>query len=146
VKAALGQQEATARPFQPLASRDSGGHMPGEALMDEVVEEPLPPRRKRRRFRKYPKPVCTEEEKAALLVYQKNICPICKEPIRAEDAVVDHSYRNSKTRGVLHRSPCNAGLGMFKDSPTRLRNALAYLRNPPAKALGFGEIEKERES
>jgi hypothetical protein len=33
---------------------------------------------------------------------------------------------------------------MFKDSPSRLRNALAYLRNPPAKALGFGESEKER--
>jgi Recombination endonuclease VII len=60
------------------------------------------------------------------------------------EGVIDHSYRTSKTRGVLHRSPCNAGLGMFKDSPTRLRNALAYLKSPPAKALGIGETEKER--
>jgi hypothetical protein len=35
---------------------------------------------------------------------------------------------------------------MFKDSPRRLRNALAYLRNPPGKALGFGESEKEKRS
>jgi hypothetical protein len=33
---------------------------------------------------------------------------------------------------------------MFKDSPSRLRNALAYLKEPPAKKLGFGEPEKER--
>jgi hypothetical protein len=33
---------------------------------------------------------------------------------------------------------------MFKDSPTRLRNALAYLRNPPGKALGMCDSEKER--
>jgi hypothetical protein len=33
---------------------------------------------------------------------------------------------------------------MLKDSPSRLRRALAYLQNPPAKALGFGETEKER--
>jgi hypothetical protein len=33
---------------------------------------------------------------------------------------------------------------MLKDSPSRLRNALNYLRTPPAKALGFGDTEKER--
>jgi hypothetical protein len=37
----------------------------------------------------------------------------------------------------------NATLGMFKDSPTLLKRALAYLQNPPAKALSFGESEKE---
>jgi hypothetical protein len=35
---------------------------------------------------------------------------------------------------------------MLKDSPARLRNALKYLRNPPSKALGFGESEKEESS
>jgi hypothetical protein len=38
----------------------------------------------------------------------------------------------------------NASLGMFKDSPTLLKRALAYLQNPPAKALGFGQNEKEQ--
>jgi hypothetical protein len=37
-------------------------------------------------------------------------------------------------------------LGMFRDSPFRLRNALRYLRNPPAEALGFGDSEKEKRS
>jgi Recombination endonuclease VII len=110
-----------------------------------VVPSPEP-KRKRRKYRRYPRPECTPDQKKALWEYQKHLCPICLEPVTLEEGVVDHSYRNSKTRGVLHRSPCNAGLGMFKDSPARLRNALAYLRNPPAKALGFGESEKERSS
>jgi hypothetical protein len=33
---------------------------------------------------------------------------------------------------------------MLKDSPTRLRNALAYLRNPPAMKMGLGRPEVER--
>jgi hypothetical protein len=64
--------------------------------------------------------------------------------VALEEGVVDHSYRTSKTRGVLHRSPCNAGLGMFKDSPTKLKNALAYLKSPPGKALGLCDSEKDR--
>jgi hypothetical protein len=35
---------------------------------------------------------------------------------------------------------------MFKDSPTRLKNALAYLKSPPGKALGLCDSEKEKES
>jgi hypothetical protein len=56
---------------------------------------------------------------------------------------VDHSYRSGKTHGLLCRQH-NAALGMFKDSPTLLKRALAYRQNPPAKALGFGENEKEK--
>jgi hypothetical protein len=33
---------------------------------------------------------------------------------------------------------------MFKDTPMLLKRALAYRQNPPAKALGFGETEKEK--
>jgi Recombination endonuclease VII len=56
-----------------------------------------------------------------------------------------HSYRSGKMRGGLCRQ-CNCTVGMLKDSPTRLRKALTYLRNPPAKALGFGETEQEKAS
>jgi hypothetical protein len=33
----------------------------------------------------------------------------------------------------------------FKDSPTLLKRALAYLKEPPAKKLGIGDTEVERE-
>jgi hypothetical protein len=35
-------------------------------------------------------------------------------------------------------------MGMFKDTPMLLKRALVYRQNPPAKALGFGENEKEQ--
>lgn len=117
------------------------------AVYSAPVEGPAGKKRKRRKFRRYPKPPeLTPEQKQALLDIQGHRCPICLESLTLEEAVLDHSYRSSKARGLLHRSPCNNGLGCFKDSPTRLRNALAYLRNPPAKALGFGESEKEKTS
>jgi hypothetical protein len=127
---------------------EEGGHVSDEeTLWDCLVESPpAPAKRQRRKYRRYPKPVCTPEQKVALWEHQKHICLICLEPVALEEGVVDHSYRSSKTRGVLHRSPCNAGLEMFRDSPSRLRNALRYLRNPPSKALGFGESEKEKRS
>jgi hypothetical protein len=117
--------------------------MSDEAWISQPMEVPVETQRKRRKYRRYPTPVCTPEQKEAMWKYMRGLCPICMEAVSLEEGVVDHSYRNSRNRGVLHRN-CNAGLGMLHDSPTRLRNALAYLRNPPAKALGFGETEKER--
>jgi Recombination endonuclease VII len=112
-----------------------------EALMDEPVLVPEP-KRKRRRYRTYPRPECTDAQWQAILDLQQNRCAICGE----ETALYqDHSYRTGKMRGGLCRQ-CNCALGMLKDSPTRLRRALAYLQNPPAKALGVGESETEKTS
>jgi hypothetical protein len=61
---------------------------------------------------------------------QSNLCPICGKPATC----VDGSYRTGQVRGWLCRT-CNTGLGMFRDSPTRLRRAIAYLETPPAKQL-----------
>jgi hypothetical protein len=33
---------------------------------------------------------------------------------------------------------------VWKDSPTMLKKALAYLKNPPGKALGLCDSEKEK--
>jgi Recombination endonuclease VII len=117
-----------------------------EELFGQAIETPVePPKRKRRKFRRYPRPPeLNLDQRQALLDLQKHRCPICLEPLTLEEAVLDHSYRRGTARGLLHRSPCNTGLGMFKDSPTRLKNALAYLRNPPGKALGLCDSEKER--
>jgi len=109
--------------------------------MSEPVE-PLPPEkpRKRKKYRRYPRPECTSEDRQTLRELQQGRCGICG---AEEELFTDHSYRTDKTRGLLCRQH-NAALGMFKDSPTLLKRALAYLQNPPAKALGFGESEKER--
>ena len=112
-----------------------------EEWMSQPIE-PLPPERPRKRgkYHRYPRPECTLAQRAALLRLQRGKCAICG----AEgELYIDHSYRSGKTRGLLRRQH-NAALGMFKDSPTLLKRALAYLQNPPAKALGFGESEREK--
>jgi hypothetical protein len=57
-------------------------------------------------------------------------CPICGKSATC----LDGSYRTGQVRGWLCRT-CYTGLGMFKDSPTRLRRAITYLETPPAKQL-----------
>jgi hypothetical protein len=102
-------------------------------FMSEAVETPLPPKRKRRKFRKYDKPVCSPEEKATLMELQGGRCALCgRDDV---ELFIDHSYRTGKTRGLLCRQH-NAALGMFKDSPKLLRAALRYLSHPPADQLG----------
>jgi Recombination endonuclease VII len=81
------------------------------------------------RRRTYPKPVSTADERAALEAFQGGACAICGE---VTELHLDHSYRTGKTRGLLCRT-CNTALGMFKDFPTRLKKALAYLKHPPMK-------------
>lgn len=111
--------------------------------MSEPVEpvELLPPEklRKRKKYRRYPRPECSPAQRAALMELQQGRCAICREEA---ELFTDHSYRTGKTRGLLCRQH-NAALGMFKDSPTLLKRAVAYLQSPPAKALGFGG-ERER--
>src|SRR5262245_12518018 len=111
--------------------------MSDEVWMTEPVVDVPEPKRKRRKFRKYGRPECTEAQWKAILELQQGRCAICGEK---KELYQDHSYRTGKTRGGLCRQ-CNCALGMLKDSPTRMRRALAYLQNPPAKALGFGETE-----
>jgi hypothetical protein len=116
--------------------------MSDEEWMSQPVEMPLESKRKRPKYRRYPRPECTEAQWKAILERQQGHCALCGEE---KELYQDHSYRSGKMRGGLCRQ-CNCPLGMLKDSPSRLRKALAYLQNPPAKALGFGESEKEKRS
>ena len=57
---------------------------------------------------------------------QHGCCAICgveRDPVRL---VIDHNHRTGKVRGLLC-SPCNTGLGFFKDSPDLVTAALTYL-------------------
>ena len=116
--------------------------MTDEELTSEAVGEPPPAKRKRRRYRKYAKPVCSEAQWQAILDLQQHRCALCDEETTLFH---DHSYRTGRMRGALCRQG-NCALGMLKDSLTRLKRALAYLANPPAKQLGFGEVEREKEN
>ena len=57
---------------------------------------------------------------------QKGKCAICESVIVYETSHIDHDHKNGKVRGILCKS-CNFGLGLLKDSPQILANALKYL-------------------
>jgi hypothetical protein len=69
------------------------------------------------------------EHEEQLLKNQNWKCAICQrsfENIGVKGTHVDHDHLNGLVRGLLCFN-CNAGLGSFKDDPTRLRRAILYL-------------------
>lgn len=57
---------------------------------------------------------------------QEGCCAICKDGIELVDSAIDHNHETGEFRGVLCKQ-CNRALGMFKDNPAVLRNAVEYL-------------------
>ena len=59
---------------------------------------------------------------------QNRTCAICDENLELEDkgTHIDHDHSTGLIRGILCEN-CNRGLGMFKDSPKLLANAIDYL-------------------
>lgn len=51
-------------------------------------------------------------------------CLICNR--KNVSLVIDHDHKTGKVRGLLC-SPCNTGLGFFKDNKETLGNAISYL-------------------
>jgi CRISPR/Cas system-associated protein Cas10 (large subunit of type III CRISPR-Cas system) len=89
-------------------------------------------RKRRRKFRKYARPVITPEERQRLLDYRNHKCAICgRDDVELH---IDHSGRNGRIRGALCRQH-NTALGMFHDSRKLLEDALRYLRNCPMDQL-----------
>ena len=62
------------------------------------------------------------------LAEQDGRCAICGNPIALSDKTtnVDHDHLTNIVRGILC-SPCNRGLGAFRDDVDRLMSAAAYL-------------------
>lgn len=62
-----------------------------------------------------------------LVLEQNNRCAICCNTFRSNKSRhIDHDHLAKKVRGVLCQK-CNHGLGLFDDSPARLRAAAFYL-------------------
>lgn len=69
------------------------------------------------------------EQYQEMLTQQDGGCAICH-TLPEERLHVDHNHTTGKIRGLLCRH-CNTGLGMFKDDPVRLEEALKYLAANP---------------
>jgi hypothetical protein len=57
---------------------------------------------------------------------QEECCAICKEEVELINSAIDHNHETGEFRGVLCKQ-CNRALGMFKDNPNILHNAISYL-------------------
>lgn len=71
----------------------------------------------------------TKEQYDEIAASQLWGCAICGVQAHAEkkgQLHIDHDHTTNQVRGLLC-SQCNVGLGMFSDSPERLRLAAAYL-------------------
>lgn len=69
----------------------------------------------------------THEQFTALYVRQGCACGICGTVVLPSKIHVDHDHQTGKVRGLLC-GLCNRGLGLFKDSVTRLRAAVRYAK------------------
>ena len=57
---------------------------------------------------------------------QEKCCAICHSEMKISESAIDHNHTTGEFRGILCKQ-CNRALGMFKDSPVVLKNALEYL-------------------
>ena len=112
---------------------------------------PMKPKLKDREIKEY-----REQE----LKRQHYICPLCKEPLLADEATLDHCHVTGHVRGVLHRS-CNAGEGRVltwagrrsrgDDPDLWLRNLLRYWKkdyskNPLHPTHGRKRVRRKRKT
>lgn len=77
----------------------------------------------RYRLRKYGVTGC---DVTRMRIEQGDRCAICKVPEAEERLVIDHCHDSGRVRGLLCDS-CNQGLGHFRDDPSRMTTAIAYL-------------------
>lgn len=65
-----------------------------------------------------------------MVLAQGGLCAICGELPSGKRALlfIDHDHKTGKVRGLLCGA-CNAGLGYFKDTTSRMTKAIEYLEN-----------------
>ena len=91
----------------------------------------------KRKLRKYG---ITEDEYNVLLEESGGLCMICKKkPLNW--LVIDHCHETHVVRGLLCGN-CNTGLGLFKDNPELLQNAIKYLASVPVVAEQSGLLPR----
>ena len=68
----------------------------------------------------------TVDEYDRILSKRGGVCKICSKSSQGISLAVDHDHQTGRIRGILCEN-CNRGLGMFKDSPMLLAEAIKYL-------------------
>jgi len=76
----------------------------------------------------------TPEQYLEMVEEQENLCAICFKPEtqitkvtgKVRPLSVDHCHTSGRVRGLLCNT-CNQALGLFKDDPVLLSNAINYL-------------------
>lgn len=70
----------------------------------------------------------TLAQKQELYEQQRGLCAMCNQPLPEDyrQSAVDHCHVTNKVRGLLHKQPCNNGLGWIENAAF-LRDALNYL-------------------
>lgn len=76
----------------------------------------------------------TVDDYLEILEKQGGVCRVCEQPETSRDGksqkvrelALDHCHTSGKMRGLLCQA-CNTALGLFKDDPTILNRAVAYL-------------------
>ncbi len=106
--------------FHRNASTPDGLHWTCRSCnTDPRVRQPL---ERRRTIRAYD---LTREEFEVLRAALDDRCAICRVTFTATPHI-DHDHATGRVRGLLCRR-CNTGLGLFRDDPARLREAIRYL-------------------
>lgn len=68
----------------------------------------------------------TKARYTEMVAAQAGVCAICGGPPGERSLAVDHDHATGQIRSLLC-TRCNIGIGGFRDDPTLLRLALAYL-------------------
>lgn len=68
----------------------------------------------------------TLQQKKDMHIAQNESCLICIEPMRFEDAKVDHCHKSGVVRGILC-DLCNTALGSLKENPESMRRMIEYV-------------------
>lgn len=68
----------------------------------------------------------TVEQYKILFEKQKGVCAVCKNRNNKKNLSIDHCHVTNKVRGLLCDN-CNTALGLFKEDPCRMQEALIYL-------------------
>jgi hypothetical protein len=68
----------------------------------------------------------TEDEYAELWAQQGGVCAICLLDDNKRELHVDHDHETGEVRGLLCAN-CNGALGMFREKPSLMERAIAYV-------------------
>jgi hypothetical protein len=79
----------------------------------------------------------TAEEYDVLLEAQNGRCALCRDVPSNRRLHVDHNHITGKIRGLLCHK-CNIALGMFRDNPRVIAQALVYLEDDGIKLEDHG--------